>query len=178
MKPIQNLTGIYRISNDIVNIVKGNYIDAFGFDSSLATFTWNVEFDGESYELVFNLPKEWKWVEDGRKPGPYPFNSNKGLGWVKSIINWIDVKKIVPRNEKGLPSDIARNNFAWAVTKKIQRYGYKGRHILEKSFNDDKMAQYVDDLAVEITKLLSREVDEAILTIADDLTTMKVVSHS
>lgn len=176
MKPIQNLTGIYRISSDIVNIVKGNYIDAFGFDSPLATFTWNVEFDGESYELVFNLPKEWKWVEEGRAPGPRPFNSNKGLGWVNSIMSWIDVKKIAPRNEKGLPSDIAKKNLAWAITKKIQRYGYKGRHILEKSFNDNEMDEMMDDLAVEITRLLSREVDEAILTIADGLKTMKVVS--
>ncbi len=178
MRPIQDFTSIYDVSKKIVEVVQRNYANEFGTNSPLATFTWNVEFNGDSYELVFTLPSEWKWVEEGRAPGPTPFNSSKGLGWVKSIMSWIDVKKIVPRNEKGLPSDIAKKNLAWAITKKIQRQGYAGRHILEKSFNDAYMTQMIDDLAVEITKLLSREVDEAILTITDGMKTMKIVNHS
>ena len=173
-----NITNLYDIAKQIVDAYRAN-LHQDGYDlnpnSKLINFEWTVQFDDKAFVLKFMLPPEWQWAEFGRKPGPYPLNSNKGLGWVKSILKWLTVRSIIPKNEKGLPSEIARKNFAWAITKKIQREGFQGKHTLTRTLFENE--NVIDELAMEMTKILGQEITEDFIHIADGMKTIHTVSQ-
>ena len=85
---------------------------------------FNLQVRDNFYEIVFEAPQYWKWVEDGRRPGKMPP--------VKAIADWITRRKIVPYSNKNgeLPST---NQLAFAIAKKISRGGTTGIHFPEKS---------------------------------------------
>lgn len=90
-----DVTSLFEISRQIVEIVKKNYVqDGMLPTGRLVNFEWNVDFNGELFQLQFYLPKEWKWVELGRRP------SDK-MPPVSAIEQWITVRKIVPQAKNG-----------------------------------------------------------------------------
>lgn len=170
-----DLSTLYDIAKQIVDAYRTN-LEKDGYDpnGNLVNFKWTVQFENNTFLLKFMIPKEWKWAEFGREPGPYPLNSNRGLGWVKSIKNWIAVKNIAPKNPKNLPQDKAREQMAWAITKKIQKEGFQGKHSLTRTlFEEDAV---IEALATEMTKILGTEITDDLIHIADGLQTISTVS--
>jgi hypothetical protein len=158
---------ITQISSEIARIVKENYGKEYGYQSKLASFQWNIVFNGDIYELTFTLPPHWKFAEYGRRPGPFPTSSNRGLGWVNSILQWIRIKQLVPRIDKNIDSDIAKKQMAWAITKKIQKYGFKGKYVLANSLQ--QVEPQIQALALAISKMLNKDVTNEVRTIFDGL---------
>lgn len=67
-----------------------------------------------AYEVVLNLEEYWKYVESGRAPGKFPP--------VGAIINWINVKPIIPRPDANgkIPSP---KQLAFLIGRKIENEG-------------------------------------------------------
>lgn len=158
---------ITQISSEIARIVKENYSKEYGPQSPLASFQWNIVWNGNIYELTFTLPKHWRYAEFGRGPGPNPYTSNRGLGWYNSVLKWIRVKGLVPKVNKDIDSETAKKRFAWAVTKKIQRYGFKGKHVLMNSL--EQLEPQIEALAVAISNMIQKDVTNEVRTIFDGL---------
>lgn len=97
----------------------------------LNTVSFEVEQNGESFEVSLNLMDYWKYVEYGRRPH-YPS--------IQALMNWIQVKPILPRDNK------------------IGRYGTEGSHnlegVLNSSQNDIWMQRieeaFADDILHEV----------------------------
>ena len=163
---MQDFTSIFDISQKIVDLYKENLLQA-GMEArgQLYNFKWNVNFNGQIYQLVFKLPPEWYWVENGRRP-------SAKMPPIDAIMNWITVKKLVPKARNGkVPTT---RGLAFAIAKKIQREGFyspghHGKFPLQKSLQQG--APYIQELADEISKLLMKEVKEDVIKIFDGLKT-------
>lgn len=161
-----DITSLYDISKKIVEIYKENLRkDNMLTTGALYNFTWNVEYNGEIFQLQLNLPKEWYFVEHGRKP-------SAKMPPVSAIENWIKVRRLVPRAKNGkVPST---RGFAFAIAKKIQKEGFyspnhTGKHTLERSLKEAE--PYIEELCSTITNILNREVNQDLVTIFDGLKT-------
>lgn len=163
---MQDFTSIFDISQKIVDLYKENLLHA-GMETrgQLYNFKWNVDFNGQIYQLIFKLPPEWQWVEYGRRP-------SAKMPPVDAIMNWITVKKLVPRARNGkVPTT---KSLAFAIAKKIQKEGFyspghHGKFPLQKSLQEG--TPYIQELANEISKLLMKEVKEDVIKIFDGLKT-------
>lgn len=161
---MQDFTSIFDISQKIVDLYKENLLQA-GMEArgQLYNFKWNVDFNGQIYQLVLNLPPEWYWVEHGRRP-------SAKMPPVDAIMNWITVKRLVPKARNGkVPTT---RGLAFAIAKKIQREGFyspghHGKFPLQKSLQE--ATPYVQELADEISKLLNKPITEDLIHIADGL---------
>lgn len=159
-----NLTTVYDVSKQIAEAVQDAYMQEFGPDSRLANFTWNVDYNGQTYRLQFNLPKEWYWVEHGRMP------SSK-MPPVEKIMQWIQVNRIVPQARKGkVPTT---KGLAFAIAKKIQKEGFyspghHGKHILSNTmFYENR--NLLNELCIAISDVLNKEVTQDLVHLFDDL---------
>lgn len=167
-----DITSIYDISKQIVDTYRDNLIKA-KYDPSgrLVNFTWNVEFNGEMYKLTFILPPEWKWAENGRGPGPVSIEGQKSiLEWVK---NSIRIGKLVPRGSLNeLPEDKRNKSLAFLISRKIKRYGYKGKPVLKYTMqqNEDLIVKLCDT----ITNMLQKQVNVDLRASFSDLTSIKL----
>ena len=163
-----DVTSLFEISRQIVEIVKKNYVqDGMLPTGRLANFEWNVDFNGELFQLQFYLPKEWKWVELGRRP-------SVKMPPVSAIEQWITARKIVPQAKNGkIPTT---RGLAFAIAKKIQKEGFyspnhQGKHTLERSFNEAD--SLINELCAAITGILNKEVEGELITIFDGLESFK-----
>ena len=105
-------------------------------------FVMNV--NGNFYEIIFNAPAYWKYVNDGRRPGKMPP--------VNVIADWVRRRNITPyalKNGK-LPTT---DQLAFMIAKKIGRDGTTGIHFLEKSIDEQK--SYWDD---KISEAISNDI--------------------
>lgn len=75
-----------------------------------------------AYDVVLNLQEYWKYVESGRAPGKFPP--------VGAIINWINVKPIIPRPDANgkIPSP---KQLAFLIGRKIEQEGIEPFPALE-----------------------------------------------
>lgn len=167
-----NITNLYDAALKIINTIKENYKHDVGPDSALTNFTWDVEFNDNTFSLILHLPREWYWVEHGRNP------SDK-MPPVSAIRQWIEVKRLVPKNFMGVPMEKAKTSMAWAIAKKIQDKGYyspghHGKHTIEDSMYESQ--EYINDLALEITKMVGQEVTDDLIHIADGMKNIKETS--
>jgi hypothetical protein len=144
-----DLTKLYDISSEIAEIYRNN-IHNSGVTASgeLENFTWEIDFDGNTYKLIYNLPAHWKWVENSRKP-----TSGRKTPWtdpVKDIVRWMELKHIVPRPAytKSLKPSRAKiptkEETAYMIVRKIHKFGYygynqQGKHLLEKSMDEAEL---------------------------------------
>ena len=108
--------------------------------SPLHDFTWQVGNAGDVWLLTFNLPKEWAYVESGRKPGKFPPPD--------AIRKWITVKPLVPRAGKNGRVPTIRQ-MAFLIGRKIAEQGIKPRPILSTTLQDDQalVQQFVNTIA-------------------------------
>lgn len=165
---MEDLTSLFDISKQIVDIIKQNYSYDVGPDSKLTNFTWNIEWQNEIYQLQLHLPKEWYWVEHGRNP-------SQKMPPVSAIEQWITAKRLVPHaNSKGkVPST---RGLAFAIAKKIQKEGFyspnhQGKHTLEDSLYE--AGPLIDSLCITISDMLNKEVAADLTSIFDGLNSFK-----
>ena len=65
-----------------------------GYDPNgeLMQFTWVTEYNGNLFELYFNLPDYFPFSENGRRPGKFPPPN--------AILKWVQFKRLVPETVK------------------------------------------------------------------------------
>ena len=110
-------------------------------------FVMNV--NGNFYEIIFNAPAYWWYVNNGRRPGKMPP--------VNVIADWVRRRNITPyalKNGK-LPTP---EQLPFMIANKIAKEGTKfhgptGIHFLEKSIDEQK--SYWDD---KISEAISNDI--------------------
>lgn len=105
----------------------------------LRDFSYRMIQEGNlHYCLYFNVPKEWAYVEGGRRPGgKFPP--------LRAILDWIRVKPVIPRPDKNgrIPST---NSLAYLISRKIAVKGIKPRPLLKTAIElSDKAIQGMMD---------------------------------
>ena len=92
----------------------------------LNSVEFEVEGDGQRWEVSLNVAKYWKYVENDTRPHWPPVNK---------ILEWIRVKPVLPRPDKNgkLPTP---EGLAFLIARKISRVGTKGTHDLEESIEE------------------------------------------
>lgn len=143
-----DLTGIYTIAEEIATKYKQN-LESEGINASGALSDsvdhWDVDFDGQTFQITLNLEQYWYYVENGRKPGKMPP--------IKVIKDWIQVKRIVPRPLRGkVPSP---DQLAFLIARKIGRDGIPAKHILERTIQET-------DISSRVTQVIVNGINEII----------------
>ena len=141
--------------------VKGSYqgyLDSEGITASGSlrdSVSVGVDVDGHSYEVFLNLNKYWKWIEGGRPP-----TQNSGNGELRrAILEWIRVKPVIPEPFNGkLPTE---EQLAYLISRKIHREGYEGKHILEKSVNDNE--DFLLNVQLALIEAVEKDMNEIMI---------------
>lgn len=106
-----------------------------------------------AYEVVLNLQEYWKYIESGRKPGKFPP--------VGAIINWINVKPIIPRPDANgkIPSP---KQLAFLIGRKIEQEGIEPfpalettKEELDKIYHEKLSAALGHDVTYYIRKIIA-----------------------
>ena len=107
---------IRQICNEILERYKKLIIDN-GHNASgnlVNTASYKIKWDGKNFELYFNLPDYWKYLENGTKPHFPP---------VEAIEKWITVKHIIPTTNSGrVPTT---KQLAFLIARGISKNGTK-----------------------------------------------------
>lgn len=125
-------------------------------NGELMKFTWVTEYNGNLFELYFNLPDYWQYAENGRRPGKFPPPD--------AILKWIQFKRLVPRpgRDGKLPST---NQLVYLISRKIALEGTKGKHIFKKTLDDPNLDKLADKLVELITAEFEKEIEKEIQNI-------------
>ena len=89
--------------------------------------SFKVDVSGNLFEVTFNAPEYWKYVNYGRPSGKMPP--------VSAIEEWITRRRIVPESNTSTPNV---TSLAYVIARKIGREGTKGTKFLEKSLDEQK----------------------------------------
>lgn len=108
----------------------------------------NIEFNTTKYTGSISLKNYWKYVEYGRKPGKFPPP--------KKILNWVKVKKILPKPVKGIKP--TEKQLAFLISRKIARDGIKPGNQFSEALNL-VWTKYEKIISDAITKDLSETID-------------------
>ena len=140
---------IRNICEQIAQVYRDKMINA-GYDPNgeLMKFNWVAEYNGNLFELHFNLPDYWQYAENGRRPGKFPPPD--------AILKWIQVKRLLPRpgREGKLPST---NQLVYLISRKIALQGTTGKHLLQQTI--DGTDDLIDQIINEFTKQLQEEIN-------------------
>lgn len=163
-----DITSLFDVSKQIVELIKQKYVsEGMLPQGRLASFSWNVAFENNVYQLQLMLPPEWYWVEFGRRP-------SQKMPPVSAIENWIRVRQLVPHGRNG--KTLTTRGLAFAIAKKIQKEGFyspnhQGKHVIEKSLNSaDPMITQLCNL---ITEKMNSTVKSDIVTVFEGLNSFK-----
>lgn len=125
---------------------------------NLLNFTYDVTFEGTVFRLIFNLPKEWAYVENGRAAGKFPP--------IEAIKDWIQVKKIVP-----YPDSYGRvpttNQLAYLISRKIATDGIQPKPLLQETI--DQSARYIDSWNETIKSHFAQEINTELINIQKEI---------
>ena len=125
-------------------------MDQAGYDKNgeLYNFKEIVEYKNNLFEVNFDLPQYFHFAENGRRPGKMPP--------VNKILQWIEFKHLVPRSNNGrVPTT---RQLAFAISKHIALHGTEGKHLFEKTLDD----QNLDNLANKLVELITAEFEKEI----------------
>lgn len=141
---------IRNICEQIAQVYRNKMSNA-GYDPNgeLMKFTWVAEYNGNLFELHFNLPDYQQYAENGRRPGRFPPPD--------AILKWIQVKRLVPRpgRDGKLPST---NQLVYLISRKIATKGTEGKHLLQQTI--DGADDLIDQIINELTKQLQEEINK------------------
>lgn len=85
-----------------------------------------IEVNDVVYSVVFDANDYYYYIENGRSKGRFPPPD--------AILNWIRVKRIIPRERNGkLPTE---KQLAFLIGRKIAREGYEGNKPLERTIEE------------------------------------------
>ena len=141
------------ICQQIADVYKQKMQQA-GYDQQgeLYKFTWVTEYNGNLFELYFNLPDYYIFAENGRKPGGFPPPN--------AILKWIQFKRLVP-STKG--KAISTKQLVYVVSRKIALEGTEGKHLLQQTIDetyDTLVDRLVEAIANKIENELEKDIEE------------------
>lgn len=140
------MTDIKHICEQIADLYRSKLPTATG---NLKNFTYDIEWDGRYFNLVFNLEDYWKYIENGTKPHFPP---------ISAIENWIKVKRIIPYTyNKKVPTT---KQLAYLISRKISEVGTPAKHTLQNTI--DSSSSYISELKeILLNKLLEETYGES-----------------
>lgn len=131
----------------------------------------SIHFDiieqNQKFTFELFIADYYKWVDEGRKPGKFPWDKSKGLGDEGNVIfQWLKVKGITSysiaektRNIKpnkfrtltkgtngSLKPDANLRSIAFLIGRSIAKKGIKPTHFYSEVVNDDAISQLHDAL--------------------------------
>lgn len=152
---MEETTEIRNICEQIAQVYRDKMSNA-GYDSNgeLMKFTWVTEYNGNLFELYFNLPDYWQYAENGRRPGKFPPPD--------AILKWIQFKRLVPRpgRDGKVPST---NQLVYLISRKIALHGTEGKHLLQQTIDetyDNLVDRLVEAIADKIENELEKDIEE------------------
>lgn len=108
----------------------------------------DVNINGPVITLYAELEPEWKWVENGRKPGgKFPPR--------KAILDWMRVRNILPRG----PKPISQDSLAFLIQRKIAVEGIKPRPALHNAA-EAIVEEFINEVYRQFDKALQEMVNE------------------
>lgn len=111
------------------------------------TATASVEVNGPLITLYAELAPEWKWVENGRKPGgKFPPK--------QAILNWMKVRNILPRG----PKPISVDSLAFLIQRKIAVKGITPRPALHNAA-EEIVDEFVNEVYRQFDALLQADIE-------------------
>lgn len=148
---MEQTTEIRNICEQIAQVYRDKMSNA-GYDPNgeLMKFTWVTEYNGNLFELYFNLPDYYIFAENGRKPGGFPPPN--------AILKWIQFKRLVP-STKG--KAISTKQLVYVVSRKIALEGTEGKHLLQQTI-DETYDTLVDRLVEAIANKIENELEKDI----------------
>lgn len=166
-----DLTELYNLADICIEYYHQeiNAIQAVGYNRGLmnSTATW-VQGDKENeIKMQFILPDYYIYVEEGRLPSRKSENPKKVY---QNILNWVRAKGIMgqPKNGGKAPT---QEQLAWAIYKKIHKYGYydfnsHGKHPLQTTLQRMESANMKQRAADIIGKTINQEIHAELMDMA------------
>lgn len=149
---MEETTEIRNICEQIAQVYRDKMSNA-GYDPNgeLMKFTWVTEYNGNLFQLYFNLPQYWQYAEYGRRPGKFPPPNE--------ILKWIQFKRIVPSSHSGkIPTT---GQLVYLISRKIALKGTQGKHLLQETI-DSTYNNLVDRLVEVIADNIENELEKDI----------------
>ena len=150
------IIGVTEVCNQIADIYRKK-MDAADYNKQgdLYNFKWTTEWKDNLFEVYFDLPPYFPFAENGRRPGKMPP--------VNKILQWIEFKHLVPRSNNGrVPTT---KQLAFAISKHIALHGTAGKHLFEKTLDDQNLDNLADNLVELITAEFEKEIEKYIESI-------------
>ena len=150
------IIGITEVCNQIADIYRKK-MDAADYNKQgeLYNFKWTTEWKDNLFEVYFELPQYFPFAEYGRRPGKMPP--------VNKILQWIEFKHLVPRSNNGrVPTT---KQLAFAISKHIALHGTEGKHLFEKTLDDQNLDNLADKLVELITAEFEKEIEKYMETL-------------
>ena len=154
MTDLTQITEIRNICEQIAQVYRDKMRNA-GYDPNggLMNFTWVTEYNGNLFEVNFDLPPYFPFAEYGRRPGKFPPPD--------AILKWVQFKRLVPRpgRDGKVPST---NQLVYLISRKIATKGTEGKHLFEKTLDDSNLDNLADKLVELITAEFEKEIEKYI----------------
>ena len=154
---MEQTTEIRNICEQIAQVYRDKMRNA-GYDPNgeLMNFTLVTEYKDNLFELYFELPSYFHFAENGRRPGKFPPPD--------AILKWIQFKRLVPRpgRDGKVPST---NQLVYLISRKIATKGTEGKHLFEKTLDDQNLDNLADKLVELITAEFEKEIEKYIESI-------------
>ena len=154
MTDLTQIKEIRDICTQICDVYRDKMRNA-GYDPNgeLMKFTWVTEYNGNLFQLYFNLPNYFPYAEYGRRPGKFPPPD--------AILKWIQFKRIVPSSHSGkIPTT---NQLVYLISRKIALKGTQGKHLLQETIDstyDTLVDRLVEAIADNIENELEKDIEE------------------
>ena len=151
---MEQTTEIRNICEQIAQVYRDKMSNA-GYDPNgeLMKFTWVTEYNGNLFQLYFNLPQYFQFSEYGRRPGKFPPPNE--------ILKWIQFKRIVPSSHSGkIPTT---SQLVYLISRKIALKGTQGKHLLQQTIDatyDTLVDRLVEVIADKIENELEKDIEE------------------
>lgn len=151
---MEEITEIRNICEQIAQVYRDKMSNA-GYDPNgeLMKFTWVTEYNGNLFQLFFNLPNYFPYAEYGRRPGKFPPPDE--------ILKWIQFKRIVPSSHSGkIPTT---SQLVYLISRKIALKGTQGKHLLQQTIDatyDNLVDRLVEVIADNIENELEKDIEE------------------
>ena len=151
------IIGVTEVCNQIADIYRKK-MDAADYNKQgeLYNFKWTTEWKGNLFEVYFELPSYFPFSEYGRRPGKFPPPD--------AILKWVQFKRLVPRpgRDGKVPST---NQLVYLISRKIATKGTEGKHLFEKTLDDQSLDNLADKLVELITAEFEKEIEKYIESI-------------
>lgn len=137
------------IANEFIKEYKQQLenFDANATGTLSRTATASVEVNGPLITLYTELAPEWKWVENGRKPGgKFPPR--------QAILDWMKVRNILPRG----PRPISQESLAFLIQRKIAVEGIKPRPALHNAA-EEIVDEFINEVYRQFDAILQADIE-------------------